>query len=464
MGEDSAKTGRAVPRLRISSWVGAMEVLPVRKESPAGDVVLKPQALSNLDKGRGNIDDISLLRTINVDPADLTIGFDYYGLFRQHPAKPAGWETFNDTQLSSYYRQVIDACHERRIECLIGFGLANPVGEKTRHDKFAQWIRNGNHPLRPADLARRIVEFIKDPAHGLEKCDGISFDIEGIGTGVKGAEDDPAVVTAETLVRNRFSELYGTVADELAKWTPPDVGVPIGHIVAITPAAVIGSRVHSAPGLIDLDGEAIIEPVVHGYEVDGEKKKTFDVTSRYYASHARVGPFWNPGVQSSAYQGARDYFLQDFDLGNFYSNILIRPMVYDGLELSSPSAALENWQYDVIRYARHFARVPPSNFQLGIKTEEGTPQKVGFPVKVGDTTVMKKVGGVSSPAHRERIAKGLLRHTNTGAALFPASVGSWATLNQHLNKSVGAPDAGTVEMQPLQAPIKREVIEKRFGG
>lgn len=462
MGEDSAKTGRAVPRLRISSWVGAMEVLPMRKESPAGDVTLKPQALSNLDKGRGNIDDISLLRTITVNPADLTIGFDYYGLFRQKPGKPAGWETYNDAQLSSYYRQVIDACHERRIECLVGFALGGPA--ESSHQAFTKWIRDESHPLSPADLAKRISAFIQEPSHGLAKCDGISFDIEGVGTGVSGAEDDPDVMAAEERVRSRFSELYGTLADELAKWTPPDVGIPIGHIVAVTPAAVIGSRVHSGPGLIDLDGKAIIEPVVHRYQVGGEWRETFDVTSRYYENHTRVGPFWNPGVQSSAYQGARDYFLQDFDLGNFYSNILIRPMVYDGLELSSPSAALENWQYDVIRYARHFARVPPSNFQLGIKTAPGTPQTVGFPVKEGDKTVMKKAGGVSSPAHIERIAKGLLRHTNTGAALFPASVGTWKALNDSLNKSVGAPDAGTVEMQPLQAPIKREVIEKRFGG
>ena len=460
MGGEGTKTGRAVPRLRISSWVAPSSHLPAGKPSAGSETMfLKPEAFKTLDAGRGHIDDISLLRTITINPTDLRVELDYYEYTKQKPGSSPQSHTLNDTQLASYYSQVIDECHKRRIECLVGFGLADPIGDKSRHDAFTKWIRNPNHPITPAALARSIVAFIQDPDHGLDKCDGISFDVEGVGTGLTGSS--PQVAAAEDTIERRFSELYGTLADELARWAPPDVGVPIGHIVAITPAAVIGSARHAHRSLVDLDGNAIYDPVVHQYQAGGVTQQSFDVTSRYYANHQRVGPFWNPGVQQSSFQGERSFFLQNYDLGSFYRRILIRPMVYDGLELNDPSQALENWQYDVIRYARQFARVAPERFQLGIKTVPGTPQTKGYTLPDGTT---KRLGGVTSPAHLERIAKGLLRHTSTGAALFPASVGTWKTLNETLNRSVGAPDPGTVEMQPLQAPIRREVIEKRFGG
>lgn len=455
MGDESTKSGRAVPRLRISSWIGPAQFLPAgRKHAEDDDVFLKPEALATLDKGRGNIDDISLLRTITVSPKDLSIEYDYYEYMKQKPNQPPKAYTFNDAQMRSYYSQVIDECHKRRMECLIGVGLADPIGDKSRHSAFTKWIRDPNHSLTPAALARRFVEFIRDPANGLDKCDGISFDIEGVGPG----SSDEA---ADASVAERFSELYGTLADELAKWAPPDVGVPIGHIVAITPGPVVGSRRHADARLIDLDGNSVIQPVVHRYQAGGVPHESFDVTYRTFANNQRVGEFWNPGVQQTSYQGERGFFVQDYDLGRYHSNILIRPMVYDGLDVNSPSAALENWQYDVIRYARFFAGVPPTNFRLGIKTAPGTPQTRGYTLPDGTT---KRLGGVTGPAHLQRIANGLLRHTNTGASLFPASVSTWATLNKALNTDAGAPDAGLVEMQPLQAPIRREVIEKRFGG
>ena len=122
------------------------------------------------------------------------------------------------------------------------------------------------------------------------------------------------------------------------------------------------------------------------------------------------------------------------DLASQGANILIRPMAYDFSPGNGTEPAILAWHDQILDHAIYDVSVPPTQFQLGIRTLPGG-----------------RGGEVTSQANVSARCSGTLRTHATGLCFFPASEGFWQASNNTLNPKP-TPGSNTVG-DPLQLPL-----------
>jgi hypothetical protein len=284
-----------VPRLRVSTWASAQTV-----------------TAANMALVAGEIDDVSLLRTLTND-AGTPMGLVMDPAMRRptvaDPAAPGGSRV-------QTLQEVVANCRPNGIQVLAGYGIVpadgsdldkpNLAAEKARAARFNDWLADPNRSPDMATFVGRIVAFLAtgslNPAAAIPACpvfDGISFDIE----------------TLRAQVADRFTDFCRMLAMALA---------PRGMIVAVA----AGSKV--------TDTQAFRDP-------PGSPK----------------------GILKPAPASTRAV---DWRMANGNPNLIIRPMAYDA---GVSGATLEGWHRDIVGYALDTLGLSPAQLQLGVKTVKG---------------------------------------------------------------------------------------------
>src|SRR6266496_661618 len=139
-------------RFRVSAWADPIVFAnTVTKKDAQGKPAVFLDSTKPLFKtdavlrGKGIIDDISLLMTFRTDE---NMGFVWDdGLLQGQ----------GDAVRQTFVNQAIDECHAKGIQCLVGFALlaiGNPPGPK--FSAFNQWLRSPTNPTIDG-LATTIV-------------------------------------------------------------------------------------------------------------------------------------------------------------------------------------------------------------------------------------------------------------------------------------------------------------------
>ena len=276
-------------RMRTSMWTGRNNL-----------------SVANLASMKG-IDDLSILTTatnaqFKAGDDPMTLGVEWDDSF----------DTFKktDQQQRDFYGAVIDKCHERRVQALVGFHHAlNAAGG--RATSFHAWMievhKMGSGGKAAIDaFAARLVEFYDT---NLPKYDGINFDIEHI-----------APVSAMSIAAQAkfFTHFYRAVAKLQAARN---------KFVAI------------AAGMFDNQFVSVkIEDL----------QKRFDSGSTI------------PFAKTHPYQIAKGF-----------PNIIIRPMAFGTESADKSIAGQQKWHEDIVEYAIETVGLLPGQFQLGFDIGSG---------------------------------------------------------------------------------------------
>lgn len=288
----------------------------------------------------------------------------------------------SDFTRQDFIAQCIKACHAEKIQLLVGFALLKGKSRDAIFDPLAKWLR-GKSPSNPTipGFAQLIHDFVMT---NVPDCDGVSFDIEGLSLGgVSDANRESECVRIGKNLELLYVTLAGLFAGD-------------GKIVAVATAGLI-DRMHL-----------------------------------------------NPGIKAD-----NGFLLQDTHMGAGIPNLLIRPMAYDNFTPSDSDATIFAWQEQIVAYAlapdpdHGSAALPPSQFQLGIKTIRSAT-----------------FGGfVTSQKLINMRCETLLRKNNIGVVFFPSSVSFWKGADAALNEfdtpdfCAKAPGAGRRKLQPFQASV-----------
>jgi hypothetical protein len=298
------------------------------------------------------------------------------------------WDLLVNSPVSTrqnFVAQCAAACHAEGIQMLVGFALlaSNDKSQNTTFDGFNLWLR-GKPPTSPTipAFAKLIHDFVMK---NMPDCDGVSFDIEGLTSGASAANSASECIR----IGKNLELLYVTLAGMFAG---------DGKLVAVATAGLT-SRLHINPGRKATEGLVI----------------------------------------------------QDTHLGAGTPNLLIRPMAYDNFTPADADSKVFAWHEQVIAYAlaedpaNGSPALPPSQFQLGIKTFHPAGGTLG--------------GFVTSQKLINMRCEKLLRKNNVGVVFFPSSVSFWKGTDAALNEfdtadfCAKAPGAGRRKLQPFQAPI-----------
>jgi len=361
-----------VPRLRVSTWASAQTV-----------------TAANMAALAGQVDDVSLLRTITND-TDVDIRDRDGKLIRQVPMRlvmdPATrFPSIADPKAPRRSRpqtlqEVVANARSNGLQVLAGYGIVPAAGsdlnarelaaEELRARRFNEWLADPDRMPDMATFADRVAAFVVTgslipgaPAPACPAFDGISFDIEILRTEVK----------------DRFTDFCRMLAMRLA---------PRGLIVAVA----AGGKV--------TDTHSFRSP-------PGNPKGTLR-----FAGPSTVAVDWRMAI------------------GN--PNVIIRPMAYDAGR-GVTGATLRAWHRDIVAYALDTLGVSPAQFQLGVKTVPGN--------------------GTMSAPEVAIDCENLLRPRAIGVIEFhhlPSSGPLLTGINGVLN--AGAPTPPVVG-EPLQAPL-----------
>ena len=384
-------------RLRVSSWVNPsdMMILTDSKNEKSSPVMTKdgrgrnaPQLNEALfQRGKGILDDMTLQRTMNNDLA-LNPFWDPLVLQGSDPNTDQG-----KAERVAFFQNVVDMCHQNNMQCLLGYTMMNPREPQSKFKSFNDWLKDtpAYKQITPEKYADRVADFLDA---NVPDCDGISFDIEGLGTGIGISKDmtqaikDQQIEKREAILKtmiDRYGRFLGALADRLAK-SKKVVGVA---------TAGLTSETEATPGYTAEDG----------------------------------------------------FRLHQFTLAKDHPNMIIRPMAYDNVKLEGKDdpATLRNavqqtlaWHDKIIAYA--LSVIPAEQFQLGFKTimarkDDGKPPDYG--------------GFITDVATIRKRCEDVLRPKNIGIIFFPTSAGFWSECNEGINN--GAPAAGEALAAALAA-------------
>jgi hypothetical protein len=395
----------SVQRLRVSSWINPSDLMilkdPKNEKSPplmTKDAKGRDTPLLNekpFTSGKGILDDMTLQRSMNND-LKMNPEWDRLVLQSDSPASEAG-----KTKRMAFFQSVVDKCHQNNMQCLLGYTMMNPGAGPSIFRSFNEWLKRDDpyEDLTPRDHAEAVAAFL---LKNVPECDGISFDIEGLGTGLAINDKMTDAVKEETIKKRepilktmmeRYDWFLGALAERLAK-TNRIVGVATAGLTSAT-----------------------------------------EVTPGYTAEDG--------------------FRIHQFTLATDHPNMLIRPMAYDNVEIdgktddntlrSAVKQTLE-WHDKVIAYA--LSVLPPERFQLGFKTILARNKETGKGPKYG--------GFITDVKTIRRRCEEVLRPQNIGIILFPSSVGFWEECNNGLNMDKGAPEAGAGLADALEARKKQE--------
>ncbi len=399
-------------RLRMSSWVNPTDLMVLtdsgNQKSPPimttdGQSRETPQLNEALfQRGKGILDDMTLQRTMNNDE-QMTPVWD--------PLVLGGYPSTSDKGKAvrlAFFQNVVDKCHQNNMQCLLGYTMMNPKEARSRFKSFNDWLAESPiFKISPAEYAGQVADFLDKQ---VPECDGVSFDIEGLGTGFGVTKDmtqalkDQQIEKREKRLKTmteRYGQFLGALADRLAKSK---------KIVGVATAGMT-SETEAIPSFTAEDG----------------------------------------------------FRIHQFTLAKDHPNMIIRPMAYDNVKLNGKddSATLQAavqatlvWHDKIIAYA--LSVLPPEQFQLGFKTimarkDDGKPPDYGG--FITDVSVIKKR------------CQDVLRPKDIGLIFFPTSASFWSECNTGLND--GAPAAGEAlaaaqaakqqaAANPAQMPLEQE--------
>jgi hypothetical protein len=185
-------------RKRLSLWT-AEAIFPMDGAvmMNPNDPRFEPTLAATLDRAQGHLDDISLLRTVNIDASN-NAGWDHGEAASGSSAYLPGVPTSDGKRMVT--EMLIRLCHERGIQLLVGYGIVTPgTAPSPRGNRFLQMIRN------PAVRDAHVESLVAFLDAQVPDYDGISFDLEINGTHRTEAE------------RESFRAFYAAVAENLAK-------------------------------------------------------------------------------------------------------------------------------------------------------------------------------------------------------------------------------------------------------
>jgi hypothetical protein len=389
-------------RLRISSWVNNTDLMVLKKQGKEGEAEQSPPIMTKNEQGEdvpllrqelmqqahGLVDDFTIQRTINNDEK-MQVSWD--------PLVLGG----DAKTCKAFYRAVIGACHRQELQCLMSYTMMAPEKAPSRFHVFNDWLaERAFKELSPEQYAENVVKFLDEH---VPDCDGLSFDIEGLRTGVSVPKETPAA-QKEKLTEQK---------EELLK--------------------KMGERYQRFLGSLA--------------ERLGKARKLVGVATAGLTSEKEVIP------GTTADDGFR---LHQYTLAKDHANMLIRPMIYDNYKINGKMDAKTlrqalamtiSLQEKAIAYAKSV--IPLDRFQVGIKTITG--MKNGVPPTYG--------GFITDASVARAQCEKLLRPQGVGLALFPTSAGFWKECNAGLNEK--APLAATTG-NPAQAPLHKEELDRLY--
>ena len=143
-------------------------------------------------RGKGILDDMTLQRTMNND-LKMQPAWDPLVLQGAPPGSEEG-----KTKRMAFFQSVVDKCHENNMQCLLGYTMMNPGSGPSIFKSFNDWLKQDDpyEDITPESHAGAVADFLLS---NVPECDGISFDIEGLGTGFTINDKMTDAVKAETI-------------------------------------------------------------------------------------------------------------------------------------------------------------------------------------------------------------------------------------------------------------------------
>jgi hypothetical protein len=216
-----------------------------------------------------------------------------------------------DADRVEFFQDCIKSAHKHKMQLLAGYALIAPAGQAPppKFKAFNDWIKQKTL-INPAvdAYAQSIVDFLDTELPG---CDGVSFDIEGLSTGLPAGTAQNARIKECLRLGANIATFYGTLADKLTA---------SNRLVAVATAGLT-SRDH-IQGSVPLDM----------------------------------------------------FIIQGYDIAKGHSNILIRPMAYDnfGATVRDGNTLIKDWHQQIVDFAVNDKL--NRAFQLGIRTTARDPK------------------------------------------------------------------------------------------
>jgi hypothetical protein len=360
------KPGAGTDRLRFSSWLDPLDLLLLKHDANLKSKrtpILKPNSAgragpvldtSTLDGQDGLIDDISLQRTLRNDEQMKVVWDTQFLTFLVVPSstkdpnmldpekRKVKQKELDDDRLE-YFKTCVKAAHQRQMQFLAGYALLKPKppgpnasdldkhffqSELGKFVAFNNWIKQPSLTNPSVDaFTQSIVTFLDQLG-----CDGISFDIEGLSTGLPLETQGMPAAQFKSLQQARLAEchrlagnigtFYATLADKLSATK---------RLVAVATAGL------TSPDHI----QNTVPPDM--------------------------------------------FLIQGFDVGQGRPNVLIRPMAYDNFtaNVRDDDPLIKDWHQQIVDFA--LKQVSNSQFQLGIRTT----QRTGFGAFITRTDVLQ---------------------------------------------------------------------------